>query len=76
MAMKAPIYTDEKQVGEAILLNQLKEAVIELEDKMRATILISNGGRGVGWGVKKIHRSIAADSVMSIARAIKSLKGW
>lgn len=76
MAMKAPIYTDEKQVGEVILLNQLKEAVIELEAKMLATLPISRGGRRVGWGVDKIHRGIAADNVMSIARAIKSLKGW
>lgn len=76
MATKAPIYSEENQIGEKQLLDQLKEAVVELEVKMQASRQITRAGRGVGWGVTKVHRGIAADSVISIARAIKSLKGW
>jgi hypothetical protein len=30
----------------------------------------------VGFGVDKTQRGIAADAVISIAKAIKALKGW
>lgn len=76
MANKAPIYSEENQIGATQLLGQLKEAVIELEAKMQAAAPITKAGCRVGWGVNKVHRGIAADSVISIARAIKGLKGW
>lgn len=76
MATKAPIYSEEDRIEEIRLLDQLKEAVVELEIKMQAATPIVKGGYRVGWGVNKTHRGIAADSVISIAKAIKSLKGW
>jgi len=43
---------------------------------MQAAAPILKGTRRVGWGVNKAQRGIAADTVISITRAIKSLKGW
>lgn len=76
MSAKAPIYSEKDQADNAELLSQLREAVDELERKMRAATTISRGGHQVGWGVNKAQRSIAADSVISITKAIKVLKGW
>ena len=76
MATKANIYREEDQIGNPELLAQLKEAVVELENKMQAATPITKGGVRVGWGVNKAQRGIAADAVISVARAIKSLKGW
>jgi len=57
-------------------LVQLDDAVAVLKAKMRASIPIKRGGHRVGYGVCKAQRGIAADQIISIARAIKSLKGW
>lgn len=76
MAAKSAIYPEEDQIGNSELLKQLKEAVLELEYRMMAKTPIHKGRTRVGWGVSKTHRSIAADGVISIAKAIKSLKGW
>lgn len=76
MAQKARIYKEEDVVGNPELLAQLREAVIELENKMKAAAPIMKGITRVGWGVSKAQRGIAADIVISIARAIKALKGW
>lgn len=76
MATKAPIYTEEYQIVDIRLLKQLKEAIVELEEKMKATVPITQGLNRVGWGVSKTHRGIAADAVISITKAIKSLRGW
>ena len=73
---KGPVFKEEKFVGNGELLSQLRDAIDELEDKMQATVLMQRGGSRVGWGVSKAQRGIAADSVISIARAIKALKGW
>jgi hypothetical protein len=76
MAAKPAIYIKEDQIGHPELLKKLKEAVFELEEKMKAAAPISKGQVRVGWGVSKTHRAIAADAVISVAKAIKSLKGW
>jgi hypothetical protein len=76
MANKGPIYKEEDVVGDPQLLRQLYIAVAELEEKMKAAVPIKNGLNRVGWGVNKAQRGIAADAVISIARAIKALKGW
>ncbi len=76
MANKGPIYKEENIVGDPQLLRQLYAAVAELEEKMKAAASIKNGLNRVGWGVNKAQRGIAADAVISIARAIKSLRGW
>ena len=76
MATKGNIYLDKNYLGDQSMLNQLKEAVIELEENMKASVPIVRGGCRVGWGVNKAQRGIAVDSVISIARAIKALKGW
>ena len=79
-AAKAPVYTEKDFVCDSDLLKQLYEAVAELEEKMKATLPIkkgnSSGSRTIGFGVNKAQKGIAADSVISVARAIKSLKGW
>jgi len=76
VAAKAHIYREQDQIGNPELLAQLKEAVVELENKMQAAAPITQGDMRVGWGVNKAQRGIAADAVISVARAIKSLKGW
>ena len=76
MAQKALMYREKDVVGNQDLLNQLREAVLILEENMKASISINKAGTGCGFGVDKAKRGIAADSVISIARAIKSLKGW
>ena len=44
---------------------------------MRDSVPITKGTTYVvGYGVNKAKRGIAADAVISIARAIKSLRGW
>lgn len=76
MANRGPIYKEKNAATNADLLKKLHEAVAILEDNMYANSEIFNGVHKAGWGVKKLDRSIAADSVISIARAIKALKGW
>ncbi len=65
--------------GEELIM-QLNRAVDKLEDDMKASIPITRhsvaGMKTIGYGVKKSQRGISADAVISIARAIKSLKGW
>ena len=74
--LKAPIFRTEGFIDNSELLDQLRMAVTELKLKMQATISITNGGREVGFGVSKAQRGIAADAVISIAKAIKNSKGW
>ena len=76
MANKGPIYREKGTATNCDLLKQLYAAVAILEENMYADSEIYNGVHTAGWGVKKLNRSIAADSVISIARAIKALKGW
>lgn len=76
MTVKATIFTLEGLIDGPELLDQLREAVEELERKMKAAVPIKRGGQRVGYGVSKAKRGIAADAVISIARAIKSLRGW
>lgn len=76
---KGPIYDKEKgyiSEGDLHLLHQLDDAFAELKERMRITKEIYKGKAKIGFGVDKAQRSIAADSVISIARAIKALKGW
>lgn len=75
-AAKAQIFKEKGLVGNTELLGQLNAAVEELAIQMEATIPINRGRTEVGFGVSKTQRGIAADSVISIARAIKALKGW
>lgn len=75
--MKGRVHKKEETIENPELLDQLTQAVLELEAKMRATIPITRGGANtIGFGVNKAQRGIAADSVISIAKAIKALKGW
>ncbi len=76
VASKGPIYLDEGAIGGQALLSQLHNAVEELEHQMKATKPILKGNCKMGFGVDKTQRGIAADSVISIAKAIKALKGW
>lgn len=76
MVQKASIYSEKDVLNDTMLLDQLKAAIVELEEKMKASLPIMKGGRRIGYGVSKAQRGIAADSVISIAKAIKSLKGW
>lgn len=74
---KGPIYEEKDVIGNPDLLKQLQEAIEVLEEKMRAKIPITKGTTYVvGYGVSKAQRGIAADAIISIARAIKSLRGW
>ncbi len=73
---KGPIYFVKDFPTNQALLNQLKDAVLGLEDAMETSIPITKGRDKVGFGVDKTQRGIAADSVISIAKAIKALKGW
>ena len=76
MAVKAKIYTEKNYPADADLITQLKEAVDRLEESSRAVVPISKARCVVGYGVDKSQRSIEADSVISIAKAIKNLGGW
>lgn len=76
MAQKANIYKEKDVIIGSELLDQLKEAVVELEDRMKTSITIYKYDVPSGFGVSKAQKSIAADSVISIVRAIKALKGW
>lgn len=80
MARKAPVYKEEGTIEGSELLKQLKYALVELEGRMKASIPINKhsvrGITTIGYGVSKTQRGIAADSVISIAKAIKALKGW
>ena len=76
MAAKAKIYTEEEHTADADLIKQLREAVERLEYESRATKPIYKHKTVVGYGVDKAQRSIAADSVISITKAIKSKGGW
>jgi hypothetical protein len=73
---KGPIYEVEGSICNPKLLDQLKEAMFDLEVKMKATVPIRKGSHPVWFGVDKVQREIAADAVISIAKAIKALKGW
>jgi len=75
-AAKAPIFKEEGVVGNPELLDQLRAAVEELEIRMKASRVIRKGVQPVGFGVDKLQRNLAADTVIAVARAIKSLKGW
>jgi hypothetical protein len=79
MAFKGPLYEEKDFIanGDTAMLDQLKNAVAELETRMRTSKPISGYRIKPGlFGVDKAQRGIAADSVISIARAIKALKGW
>ena len=77
MAKKAKIYQEKGIVGDADLLVQLRNAVDELEEKMKTSVPIFKGSvSSIGFGVDKAQRGIAVDTVISIARAIKTLRGW
>jgi hypothetical protein len=76
MASRGPVYKEENAVIGKEFLDELNEAVDDLAQKMKASLPIKNGTCNIGFGVSKAHRSLAADRVISIARAIKSLKGW
>ncbi len=75
-AAKGPVYKEKDVIINTELLSQLTDAVSVLEDAMKATIPIYLGTSESGFGVSKTQRGIAADTVISIARAIKGLKGW
>lgn len=74
--MKPVFYKEEGLLVNKDLLEQLKAAVAMLEEKMKTIIPIQRGGTRVGFGVSKSDKMIAADNVISIARAIRSLPGW
>lgn len=75
-----PMFKEDGFIHGDELITQLSRAIDKLEEKMKAKKPIergnSSGSRIIGYGVDKCQRDIAADAVISIARAIKSLKGW
>lgn len=75
-----PTYKEENILCDTELLQQLDIAFAVLREKMKATLPIKKntlrGSTVIGFGVDKTQRGIAADSVISIAKAIKALKGW
>jgi len=77
---KGPIYKTEGFIDHQELLDQLNSAYADLEEKMKVSLPIKrntiSGSTIMGYGVDKTQRSIAADRVISIAKAIKALKGW
>jgi len=76
VAAKAKIYTEINYPADAALINQLREAVERLAESSKAVVPISKSRSVIGYGVNKSQRSIESDSVISIAKAIKSLGGW
>jgi len=72
----APIYKEKDTLVESGLLDQLQEAVCILGNKLVADKTIMRNGHTVGYGIDKTQKDIAADRVISIAKAIKSKKGW
>ncbi|MCK5613407.1 hypothetical protein KAR91_66670 [Candidatus Pacearchaeota archaeon] len=76
--MASPIYKKKDIIAEheRKLLDQLSDAVADLEINMQTSVPITKGTCQIGFGVRKLQRSIAADRVISIAKAIKALKGW
>lgn len=74
--IKGPMTELKGIVCHSELLDQLHEAVDELALNMKTTVTIVKGPKKVGFGVDKTQRGIAADTVISIAKAIKALKGW
>ena len=78
MAARASIHKEDDSLldSDKELVSQLQNAMLTLIDEMRSSIPIKKGQCTIGYGVSKAKRGIAADSVISIARAIKALKGW
>ncbi len=73
---KAKIYKEENADPSADLILQLHDAVEQLAETSKASIPIYKGGQVAGYGINKAQRNIAADAVISVARAIKGLGGW
>ncbi len=76
MTRKSKVYSDINYPADAALINQLREAVERLAESSKAVVPISKARCVVGYGVDKSQRSIESDSVISIAKAIKSIGGW
>lgn len=76
MAKKAKIYKKKNYPADADLINQLRDAVERLAEESMAVIPISKAKCNIGYGVNKSQRGIAADAVISITKAIKSIGGW
>jgi len=74
--IQPPVYKLEGSIGGPELLDQLKEAVVILEEKMKATVKVRLHNGNQVFGVKKNQRDIAAEAVIAVAREIKKLKGW
>jgi len=73
---KAPIYLSDKDMVHKELFGQLMESVDNLGEKLRPSVPISKGGQKYGFGIDKSQLNIAVDSVIAIAKAIRSQKGW
>ncbi len=76
MAQKASIYTERGAICNTDLLVQLEDTVLNLRSKMEASTPIFKNEQQIGFGVSKAQRGIAADAVISVVKAIKTLKGW
>ena len=72
----AAIFKEMGTIENPELLDQLDVAIEELVIEMKATVPITKGSHRIGFGADKIKRGIAADAVISIAKAIKGLRGW
>lgn len=73
---RGPIYKIASEMADKDLYNQLMEAIDHLGGTMVPTRTITKARSTVGYGVDKSQRSIAADSVISIAKQIKARPGW
>lgn len=74
--MASPIYPEKNQPTNEDLIKRLQVAVEDLRLEMQTTIPIRKAHCTIGFGVDKLRRNMAADTVISIARAIRSIKAW
>ena len=60
--------------------DELKQRAVEalnaLEAKCKATLPIRRGGCKVGYGLDKVQKAIACDTVIAIVKQIKAERAW
>jgi hypothetical protein len=74
--LKGPIYKEVNTQSCNELLEKLLATCQELDFVCRANEPISRGGTRVGYGVSESKKAIVCDTVISIVKEIKKIKGW
>jgi len=74
--LKAPIYKEANVQSCNDLLEELLATCQELDFVCRANVPISKSGIRVGYGVSESKKAIVCDTVVSIVKEIKKIKGW